>query len=93
MKKVKSKYNIEYKVYDGNQALLDHVWQEWNCQALNKNHIFETHYTHVYRSSNRAQAFEDWLYEQGAFVVQKNGERFLRFYDDDRAIMFMLRWA
>ena len=93
MSKAPTRYIIEDDVYDSDHDLLDRVWGSWHCDVWKKSQIYETHYRYVHRSSAKAQAFEDWLYYQGAFVVQKNGLRFLRFYDENKALMFMLRWA
>ena len=72
---------------------LDRIWQNWNCQVVGCDHIFETYYTYVTRSGQRGKQFEDWLYDMGAVVVQRNRKRFLRFYSSDKAIMFMLQWC
>ena len=90
---------VMYKTSDLRPDVLDKVWQDWNCRLSESNqkfrykHIYETHYTHVIRSSQKAKAFEDWLYEEGAYVVQKNQKRFIRFHENERAVMFALRWG
>lgn len=72
---------------------LDRIWHNWNCQVVGRNHIYETNYIYVKRSGQRGKQFEDWLYDMGAVVVQRNRKRFLRFYSSDKAIMFMLQWC
>lgn len=82
-----------HKLWESDPNILDEVWRNWNCQVEPRNPIYQTYYTDVVRSTQRAQRFEDWLYDHGAFVIQKNRSRFLRFYKEEDAVMFMLRWA
>lgn len=82
-----------HKVWESDATTLNTVWQNWNCQVENQNHAYAICYTDVIRWTQRAQRFEDWLYEHGALVIQKNNRRFLRFHKEDDAIMFMLRWG
>jgi hypothetical protein len=78
--------------WDTSAAVLDLIWGNWNC-AVDKNEIYQTSYQHVTRNSSKGKRFEDWLYEHGAFIVQRNKLRFIRFYNEDAAVMFMLRWT
>jgi len=87
-----SQHPVMYKSTDLKSDVLDRIWQDWNCREW-RAQLYETHYTSVVRSTSRATAFEDWLYDQGAYVVQKNRKRFIRFHDDERAVMFMLRYT
>ena len=84
---------INHNVWETDSKTLDNVWQNWNCQVGPPNQVFQTYYTDVLRSSQRAHRFEDWLYEHGAFVIQKNHKRFIRFHNEEDAIMFLLRWG
>lgn len=82
-----------HKLWESDPNILDEVWRNWNCQVDLNPQIFQAYYTDVKRSTQRAQRFEDWLYDHGAFVIQKNHRRFLRFYKEEDAVMFMLRWT
>lgn len=77
---------------DTSPETLDRIWQDWNLRNCKRGHIYEVHYTNVQRRSTRAQKFEDWLYDNGAFVVQRDHKRFIRFYDEDKALLFLLSY-
>lgn len=88
---VMNSHPVMYKTTDLRSDVLDKVWRDWNW-SLNTRHTFETSYKNVIRLSSRAKAFENWLDEQGAYIVQKNQKRFIRFHNDEQAFMFTLRW-
>ncbi len=46
-------------------------------------------YQKQYRHGSN-QLFEDWLFEQGFTVVQKNKTRYLEFSGDERRLTFLL---
>ena len=83
----------KFKVHETDAATLDNIWANWNCQFCEHNHVYESYYTDVIRTGQKASRFENWLYEHNAFVIQRNHERFIRFHSEDDAIIFLLRWA
>jgi hypothetical protein len=77
---------------DTSPETLDRIWQDWNAR-INNSTIYETYYTDVQRKSTKAQKFEDWLYDNGACVIQKNRKRIIRFYNEDKALLFLLAYS
>lgn len=85
---------MENNRWDTSPELLNRIWQDWNVRnSKGGRRVFETEYTYIQRKSTRAQQFEDWLYENGAWVVQRAHKRFIRFYDEDKALLFLLAYS
>ena len=42
--------------------------------------------------SSRKRKFEDWLFDQGAVLVQDNGRCHLAFFDERQMTLFILKW-
>jgi hypothetical protein len=69
-----------------NQELLNQVFQKWyyGDQPLPS-------WPRKYIKTNyRNQQFEDWLWERGFTVVQKEKQRYLRFSGDAKQLTFFL---
>jgi len=69
---------------------VDKLYQKWYYG----NKLSETRWPKKYTAGNyRDQRFEDWLWNQGFTVVQKDKKRYLKFNGDQRHLtMFLLRW-
>lgn len=71
------------------QDLLNRVYQKWyyGNEPIPR-------WPKKYNSGYRDQRFEDWLWQQGFTVVQKNKQRYLKFSGDGKQLtIFILRWA
>ena len=80
-------------MYETSPEALDRVWERYLKNFTREKSRYFEKYNYVSRKSATGQRFEDWLFSQGARVVQKDHKRFLRFYSEDDAIMFMLKWS
>lgn len=65
---------------------LDKIFHRWKY----RDRLDERKFPMRYQKNYRDQRFEDWLWEQGGSVVQKNGKRYLVFSEYDRGIEFKL---
>lgn len=71
-------------------GLLDHLFHQWKYA----DQLSETRYPMRYQNARRDQRFEDWLWNQGFTVVQKDKKRYLKFNGDERHLtIFLLRWS
>ena len=71
---------------------LDKVWAKW-LEDKADTQWTRRRYKNISRREKRSQQFETWLYKQGAAVKQHNGNRYIEFYDEDLALMFVLKNA
>ena len=76
--------------------LLNKVWsgfiQELEDAKLPKL-IIPKDYNFVSRRSRPAKRFEDWLFTQGAIIVQENRRRYIRFINKQRELFFILKYS
>lgn len=72
--------------------ILNDVWRDFYEQNWGEMDSWFTNYNVISRSSQKATKFEDWLYEQGATVIQFNAKRCISFRNNDTAVMFMLKY-
>lgn len=71
--------------------VLETVWSRWH--EAEYGYPMSQRYRTLHRSNIKAREFESWLLEQGAEVQQINKERRLRFYNEQHATLFLLRWS
>jgi hypothetical protein len=68
---------------------LNTVYQKWYYEG-NELPRWPKNYNGGYRD----QRFEDWLWEQGFTVVQKDKKRYLRFSGDAKHLtVFLIKWT
>lgn len=79
--------------YETSPEDLDRVWRNYLTLQGNEPTWWSQRNYVVSRQSNTARKFEDWLYEYGARVIQKDRKRFIRFYSSDHAVIFMLQFG
>jgi hypothetical protein len=67
------------------QELLNKVYQKWyyGNEPIPR-------WPKTYYGKGRDQRFEDWLWQQGFTVVQKDHRRYLRFSGDPKQLTFFL---
>jgi hypothetical protein len=66
--------------------LLNKVYQRWKYG----DQLSEIQWPRKYNSGYRDRHFEDWLWQQGFTVVQKDKQRYLRFSGDGKQLTFFL---
>lgn len=81
-------YETRYAPID----VLNAAWKEWHETNGHYLASWNVDYNSVTRTMEKAQQFEDWLYEQGAYILQIDGQRYISFGNDDVAVMFMLKY-
>lgn len=70
--------------------LLDKIYHQWKYA----DYLDQTKYPMRYQQNYRNQKFEDWLWQQGFTVVQKDKKRYLKFDGDERQLtIFLLKWG
>ena len=74
-----------YKKIRFNNDILNDVYNKWYIANRPKRYHPINGWSY---NSGRDINFEDWLWSEGAKVVQENHVRYLEFYDNDNAIMF-----
>ena len=72
--------------------ILNEVWKDFYEERWGEMDSWFRDYAVIARSSQKATKFEDWLYEQGATVIQMNSRRYISFRNNDTAVMFMLKY-
>ena len=77
---------------------LDRIYQQWMIQDRlqgdsdyipNRWDLRKT-YQREYRGGFNQQRFEEWLFAQGFTVIQREGERYLKFSGDEKRLTFFL---
>lgn len=69
--------------------LLDNVWKKFAvCRVPPTARCLP--YAKIHRQSRLAQQFEDWLFTKGGTITQIGHRRFLSFYNEHDAAMFLL---
>ena len=72
------------------QELLNKIYQKWYYKGDELPRWPKTYTKGNYRN----QRFEDWLWERGFTVVQKDKQRYLRFSGDAKQLtFFLIKWA
>ena len=74
--------------------VLNAVWEKWNLEHNESNfsnNVWLRDYSRTSRRSFTARLFEEWLFTEGAMVMQKDHKRYLRFLDAEKAAFFLLR--
>jgi hypothetical protein len=66
--------------------LLDRIYQKWYHGSKR----YENRWPKKYNSVHRNQLFEDWLWQQGFTVVQKDKKRYLKFSGPEKHLTFFL---
>ena len=70
---------------------VDKLYQKWYYGEKLSEVIWPKKYA---AGKYRDQRFEDWLWQQGFTVVQKDKKRYLRFSGDPKHLtLFLLRWT
>jgi hypothetical protein len=81
---------------------LDRSWNNWLNEAkyssdqndvVMKLYISRPRKYNVGRNTLLGKQFEDWLWDHGAYVFQKQGKRCAHFSDYDAFISFKLTWC
>lgn len=79
--------------------LLTHIWRAWLAEfhkpvrpTANDMFYRQVPFHRISRRDPTCQRFENWLFHNGAEVRQIDGERYLHFFAEDRATLFLLRW-
>lgn len=76
--------------------LVNKVWERWLdenvkfSQPQHQNRI--KNYLNVSKYSNESKRFEGWLFEQNVMVKQINKKKYLQFFDEHDATLFVLKW-
>ena len=80
--------------FEANTEQLDRIWQNYQRQFYGHEPRWftEQHYIDS-RRSTKATKFEDWLFEHGARVFQRNQKRHLRFYTEEQAVFLLLTYG
>ena len=76
--------------------LLNKVWSHFIREIEDANSpkiITPLDYNFVGRRNSIAKKFEDWLFSQGAIVVQENRRRYIRFINKQRELFFILKYS
>jgi hypothetical protein len=74
--------------------VLDRVYRNWYTQTGRGTVNQYTNYQRFRRLCPTGQAFENWLYDQGFVVIQRNKKRYLSYSGDGRALtLFLLRYT
>lgn len=74
--------------------VLDRLYREWRNSRRSPDYTpsrwdeFIT-YQRQYRNGENSK-FEDWLFDQGFTVIQRDGKRYLKFSGDERRLTFFL---
>lgn len=74
--------------------VLDKLYRDWRASRRSSDYTpsrwdeFIT-YQKQYRNGSNAP-FEDWLFEQGFTVIQRDGKRYLRFSGNEQRLTFFL---
>lgn len=75
-------------------SILDRVWFNYNYEVKGRTYVrYGRTYQRLQRSTRICQEFELWIWEQGGQIVQEDHQRYVQFNDEERAILFQLRWA
>lgn len=70
--------------------VLNRLFHQWKYA----DRLDEVKYPMRYQNSRRDQRFEDWLWQQGFTVVQKDKKRYLRFSGDPKHLtLFLLKYS
>jgi hypothetical protein len=79
--------------YISTEDELNRVWRRYYMQRYYEEPTpWNLNYAQVDRRGYKARCFEDWLYDQGISVIQRNRKRYMRFFDRNEATMFILRY-
>ena len=74
--------------------MLDKTWNIWYRRTEPGLRFYTSGYQNISRSLCRCQNFEEWLWENGFSVVQKDSKRYLQFIGDDKKLtLFLLRYG
>lgn len=77
---------------------LDRIYADWRIKdqrSLDSNYEptqwdLRKHYQREYRNGFINQRFENWLFEQGFSVVQREGKRYLKFSGEEKRLTWFL---
>ena len=77
---------------------LDHIYTDWlikDRKSLDSDYAptpwdLRKNYQREYRGGFNHQRFENWLFEQGFTVVQREGKRYLKFSGEEKKLTWFL---
>jgi hypothetical protein len=78
-----------------NSDALQAVYKKWLDQYYPAGHPFSwgDHIDRVNLKYTHGKAFDEFVWTCGGHIRQENSRRFLEFFNDEDATMFMLRWS
>ena len=77
---------------------LNEIYSKWvikNYPANAKNHslYWNNHIDRVNLTYAQGKAFDEFVWQSGGHIRQENGRRYVEFFDDLDATMFLLKWS
>lgn len=73
--------------------ILDYLWSRFLAYIGKVGEYYPKKYSMVSRNYGLCQQFESWLFSQGAIIQQRNKKRYIKFYTEEAATMFLLKWG
>ena len=81
--------------YELDTEFLQKVWSCWRENNIKARPISlrstYSRFNSLPRSNRFVRQFEDWLWLQGGEVKQRDRRRYIRFFDEDRLLLFILK--
>lgn len=76
---------------------LDRIWNDWLKQQeltqFERSYMLDRPYGYGSRRSNKKEKFDLWMFNEGGSIRRVNKKFQLEFTQQDRAILFILRYT
>ena len=75
-------------------TILDRIWRNWIDSMADTPSVRAIRYSDTgSRFSTLNRKFEDFLFSNGAIVIQEEGKRYLKFFDAKNITLFLLKYG